>query len=126
MVLGLTAACGGGGASPTPTIAATSAAVPASPQRPALLSPVASPSPAPATSAAVAKPTQAAAAGSQTYTVQAGDTLGTIANQFYGDSSQWRRIYDANKDAIGDNPDALKLDTKLTIPPAPATPSPTP
>ncbi len=124
LVLGLTAACGGGAASPTPTTAATAAAVPATPQRPALLSPVASPSSAPSTSAAVSKPTQAAE-GSQTYTVQAGDTLGTIANHFYGDSTQWRRIYDANKDAIGDNPDALKLDTKLTIPPAAATPTPT-
>lgn len=121
LVLALTAGCGGGGASPTPTTVPLASQVPASPQRPALLSPVASPS-AVATSAA---PRSSPAAGSQTYTVQAGDTLAKIAQQFYGDSTQWRPIYDANKDAIGDNPDALKLGMQLTIPPAPAT-TPTP
>jgi nucleoid-associated protein YgaU len=68
-------------------------------------------------------PTQAAApsataeAGGETYEVQSGDTLATISQQFYGDPTQWRRIYDANKDAIGADPDKLKLGTKLTIPP---------
>jgi nucleoid-associated protein YgaU len=56
-------------------------------------------------------------AGGDSYTVQSGDTLATIAQQYYGDSTQWRRIYDANKDTIGDDPDKLKLGTKLTIPP---------
>jgi nucleoid-associated protein YgaU len=56
-------------------------------------------------------------AGGESYEIQAGDTLATIAQQFYGDPTQWRRIYDANKDAIGDDPDKLKLGTKLSIPP---------
>jgi nucleoid-associated protein YgaU len=46
-----------------------------------------------------------------------GDTLASIADHYYGDSSQWKKIYDANKAAIGDNPDAVKVGTKLTIPP---------
>jgi len=46
-----------------------------------------------------------------------GDTLASIANKFYGDESQWRKIYDANRQAIGDNPDNVKVGTKLTIPP---------
>ncbi len=126
LALALTAGCGGGAPNPTPTTAVAASPAPATPQRPALLSPV--PSPSATTAAAGPNPTAAASAGpaaaGQTYTVQAGDTLGKIADHFYGDSTQWRRIYDANKDAIGDNPDALKLDMQLTIPPAPPTPTP--
>ncbi|MCX7716195.1 MAG: LysM peptidoglycan-binding domain-containing protein [Endomicrobia bacterium] len=34
------------------------------------------------------------------HTVVAGDTLPKLAEKYYGDSSQWRKIYDANKDKI--------------------------
>ncbi len=34
------------------------------------------------------------------HTVVAGDTLPKIAEKYYGDSSQWRKIYDANRDKI--------------------------
>lgn len=115
LMLGLTA-CGGSGAAPTPTSAPaqTSGAAPApSPARPALASPLPSPSPA----IAAATPTTATTAGGESYEVQSGDTLATIAQQFYGDSTQWRQIYDANKDTIGSDPDKLKLGMKLTIPP---------
>jgi nucleoid-associated protein YgaU len=118
-MLGLATACGGGAAPPTPTAAAGAAAsaVPAgSPQRPPLASPAASPSVA-ASSAATPTAGSPAEAGSESYEIQPGDTLATIAQQFYGDPTQWRRIYDANKDAIGADPDKLKVGTKLTIPP---------
>jgi nucleoid-associated protein YgaU len=62
-------------------------------------------------------PSATAEAGSETYEVQSGDTLLTIAVQYYGDASQWRRIYDANKDTIGADPDKLQVGMKLTIPP---------
>jgi ABC-type amino acid transport substrate-binding protein len=54
------------------------------------------------------------------YVVQAGDTLSKIAGKVYGDvgPKAWHRIYDANKDAIGADPSALKLGMKLKIPPA--------
>ena len=114
-------ACGGSGASPatTPAAAAASPSVsPApSPARPALASPVASPSAAPGVVASTPGTTASQTAGGDSYEVQSGDTLATIAQQFYGDASQWRRIYDANKGVIGDDPDKLKLGTKLTIPP---------
>jgi nucleoid-associated protein YgaU len=112
--LGLTSACGATGAAPTPTVpqpTAAAAAPVASPQRPPLASPVASPAAAPTPSASTA------AESEQTYTVQSGDTLLSIAEQFYGDGTKWRRIYDANKDVIGSDPDKLKLDMKLKIPP---------
>lgn len=76
----------------------------ASPARPAgVPSPAASPSPT--------------RAGEQTYTVESGDTLATIAQKFYGDSGQWRKIYEANRQALGDNPDAIKVGTQIRIPP---------
>jgi len=119
--LGATAACGGGAAAPTQTIpppTTGSSAVPApSPQRPPLASPAASPS---ASASSAATPTTAATeAGSQTYEVQPGDTLATIAQQFYSDPTLWRRIYDANAETIGSDPDKLKVGMQLTIPPKP-------
>jgi nucleoid-associated protein YgaU len=113
-------ACGGSGAAPatTPGAAASSSVSPAaSPARPALASPAASPSAAPAVVSSTPGASASQVAGAQTYEIQSGDTLATISQQFYGDPSQWRRIYDANKDVIGDDPDKLKLGTKLTIPP---------
>jgi len=118
LTLGTMSACGQTAGSPTPaaappTAAASSPPPAASPQRPPLASPAASP--------AVASPTPAVAnSGStsdQTYEVKAGDTLLSIAEQVYGDATQWRKIYDANKDQIGADPDKLKLEMKLKIPP---------
>lgn len=43
----------------------------------------------------------AASTGSgQSYTIVSGDSLWKIAQKQYGDGSQWKKIYDANKDAI--------------------------
>jgi nucleoid-associated protein YgaU len=39
----------------------------------------------------------------QTYLTQSGDTLWAIAERFYGDGNQWQRIYDANRDQIGED-----------------------
>jgi ABC-type amino acid transport substrate-binding protein len=52
------------------------------------------------------------------YVVQAGDTLSRIAGRVYGDVSpaSWRRIYEANRDAIGDNPSRIRVGMTLTIP----------
>lgn len=52
---------------------------------------------------------------SKTYRVNAGDNLSNIAQQFYGDGSQWRRIYDANRDKIS-NPDLIYPGQELQIP----------
>jgi nucleoid-associated protein YgaU len=55
----------------------------------------------------------------ETYTVAEGDTLATIAERFYGDPSLWRRIYDANRSTIGENPDNVRIGATLQIPPKP-------
>ena len=120
LALGLGTACGGGGAAPSSTAVPTSspAAVPApSPPRPALASPIASPS---AIVATAPSPTATPEVAGQTYDVQAGDTLLSIAQQYYQDPTQWRLIYDANKDTIGPDPDKLSIGMKLTIPPKPS------
>jgi nucleoid-associated protein YgaU len=50
------------------------------------------------------------------HTVQPGETLGRIAQRYYGDASRWQRIYEANRAVIPD-PNALTVGTRLTIPP---------
>ena len=52
----------------------------------------------------------------KTYTVQGGDTLSVIAKKFYGDEAEYQKIYDANKDLIGSDPDMIKVGQELTIP----------
>ena len=97
-----------GGQSPQPTGTSAQAAAttpPPAPPRPSP-SPLASPSPSP----------EPAAAGA-TYTVGEGDTLVTISQKVYGDGTLWRKIYDANKGLIGENPDSIKAGSELKIPP---------
>ena len=119
VVVSLSVGCGGGGGGQATVVATVPAASPvASPQRPALASPVTASSPVvPSVSASPTTAGGAPTAGEQTYEIQSGDTLLSIAEQFYGDTSQWRKIYDANRDVIGNNPDALKVGTTLKIPP---------
>ena len=118
LLLAVLSACGGGGggggAATQPTQPATSPppSAAASPQRPALASP--------ATGASPAAPSASPAAGGgaeQTREIQSGDTLQSIAEEVYGDAGQWQRIYDANRDVIGNDPNALKIGTTLRIPP---------
>ena len=105
----LVMACGWvGGNPPTPTLTAPTPAA-ASP------SPESKPSPAPPPPS----PSPSPAAAGESYTVAEGDTLATIADKFYGDSALWRRIYDANRSTIGDNPDSVRIGTNLRIPPKP-------
>jgi LysM repeat protein len=49
------------------------------------------------------------------YTVQVGDTLGHIAQKFYGKASRWPEIFNANRDKLR-HPDILFHGTTLRIP----------
>jgi nucleoid-associated protein YgaU len=51
----------------------------------------------------------------RTYTVKEGDSLSLIAMREYGDTDQWRRIFEANRDII-DNPDLIHPGQTLQIP----------
>lgn len=50
------------------------------------------------------------------WTVKSGDSLSKIAKDVYDDASKYMKIYEANKDTIGANPDLIKPGQKLTIP----------
>jgi hypothetical protein len=52
------------------------------------------------------------------YTVAPGDYLSKIAQKFYGDGNQWRKIYDANRDVIGPDPNKIFPGQVFTIPDA--------
>jgi len=49
------------------------------------------------------------------YEVVSGDTLGAISQQYYGQASQYMKIFEANRDIL-DNPDLIKPGQKLRIP----------
>lgn len=49
------------------------------------------------------------------YTVQRGDSLGAIAHKFYGDATEFRRIYEANRRLLP-SPDQIRAGQRLTIP----------
>ena len=61
---------------------------------------------------------------SRSYTVQPGDTLSSIAQRFYGNSADWRWIFDANESVIH-NPNLIYVGQVLTIPDGPADPATT-
>ena len=67
--------------------------------------------PAPARPADMAAP-----AATRTYTVKAGDSLSKIAQREYGDGAQWKKIYEANREVIGKNPDLIHPGQTLTLP----------
>lgn len=93
-------------------------------QQEAAAKPAPAPAPPPAAAAApapAAKPqavpvSQPAGGDGETYTVQKGDTLSKIAKHHLGDANAWRKIYEANKAVIGDNPDKIFPGQKLKIP----------
>ncbi len=58
---------------------------------------------------------QAASRPSATYTVRPGDTLFSIARQLLGDHHQWSRIYELNRDVLG-NPNRIEPGQVLRMP----------
>jgi nucleoid-associated protein YgaU len=90
-----------------PAAVPTRAPVPPTVARPVLEIPSAVPSPSPS-----------AVAGGQTYTVRDGDSLSSIAGQVYGDASEWRVIFEANRDQLN-SPEALRVGMAIRIPPRP-------
>jgi nucleoid-associated protein YgaU len=58
---------------------------------------------------------EAGKAEAKTYTVQAGDTLGKIAQKVYNDAGRWKEIFEANKET-NKNPDLIQVGQQLKIP----------
>lgn len=51
----------------------------------------------------------------QTYVVQSGDTLSSIASKVYKDSGKWKQIYDANRSTLS-SPESARVGQTLIIP----------
>ncbi len=49
------------------------------------------------------------------YTIKSGDTLSKIAQQYYGNASDWKKIHEANKNLIKD-PNKIFPGQKIIIP----------
>jgi NitT/TauT family transport system substrate-binding protein len=64
---------------------------------------------------AKAAPPPASKSAGQEYVVKAGDTLGRLAQKYYGDIFKWTRIYDANRQILK-TPDYIFVGQKLIIP----------
>ena len=60
------------------------------------------------------QPSRAATPG-KTYTVRPGNTLSKISKEVYGDSNQYMRIFDANRDKLQD-PNMIQAGQQLVIP----------
>lgn len=59
-------------------------------------------------------PPKPAAPEAKTYTVQPGDTLSKIAQQFYGNAASYMKIFEANKDKLSD-PNKIQVGQVLKI-----------
>lgn len=53
----------------------------------------------------------------QYYTIQSGDTLSAIAQKHYGDANAYNKIFEANREVIGD-PDKIYPGQQIRIPAA--------
>lgn len=60
--------------------------------------------------------TPGATASGGSHVIASGDTLSSLARKYYGSAKHWRKIYDANRTAIGSDPAALKVGQSLVIP----------
>ena len=54
--------------------------------------------------------------GGRTHTVAKGDTLYQLARTYYGDQAKWKSIYEANRSAIGSDPNKIRVGQRLVIP----------
>ena len=52
---------------------------------------------------------------SRYYTIESGDTLSKIAQEHYGDANAYNKIFDANREVIGD-PDKIYPGQRIRIP----------
>ncbi len=74
------------------------------------------------TTAADADPDKKPDQSSLVHSVQSGDDLWTLAERYYGDGMNWRKIAKANGDVLTGGPDRLIVGWKLTIPGVAAAP----
>lgn len=52
----------------------------------------------------------------KTYVVVSGDTLRKIAAKVYGNSARWKKVYNANRETIGPDPNRIRVGQELILP----------
>jgi len=60
--------------------------------------------------------TAIAPAQGRSHTVSDGDSLSSIAADYFGDAGRWTVIHEANRGTLGDDPDSLRVGQTLVIP----------
>ncbi len=65
--------------------------------------------------AAAAAPANSSVGQTRYYTIKSGDTLGKIAKDMYGESGDFNKIFEANREVIGD-PDKIYPGQQIRIP----------
>lgn len=50
------------------------------------------------------------------HTVEEGETLQSLAARFYGSATEWQRLYEANRELLGDDPNLPPPGTDLLVP----------
>lgn len=80
------------------------------------IAPVVSHTPTALAATPPAKRTATNSSGQHVHMVRSGDTLYSIARQYYRDADKWSLIYSANRKVIGANPDRLPEGARLHIP----------
>ena len=98
----------GASAAPAPAPGVTPPSPPP-PPAPAVAPPAPSPPP-------TAPPNPFPPAGKRVHIVRPGDSLWKIAQRYYGDGNQWRRIHAGNQAVIGANPNLIVAGQRLVIP----------
>lgn len=73
------------------------------------------PQPGGLTQGGIPQPNTPGSGHDTTYTVQKGDTLSHIAQRQYGKASEYKRIFEANRDQLN-NPDQIREGMTLRIP----------
>jgi LysM repeat protein len=63
-----------------------------------------------------AAPGPGGGSGGTAYTVKKGDNLWTLAKRFYGSGADYTKIYEANRETIGNNPNLIYPGQTFTIP----------
>ena len=69
----------------------------------------------PAGDAGGSRPRPVIPANARRHTVASGETLGLIAEKYYGSGASWQRIYDANRDKLT-SPSMITADMTLIVP----------
>ncbi len=102
-----------GAASPATSI--DSSAMTTTPTTVAPVEPVRSTTVVPEESLSAASDYNTSGPEGRTHVVKKGETLSSISRQYYGNPSDWKRIYDANRNRIK-NRDQIRVGQRLIIP----------